>query len=172
MFIARFLVCFAALIVLPVGAEQSGPGLGVKASETMIENWSLDIFADGEGLPAGQGNAVAGKQVYQQYCLLCHGVKGGGGSAEELAGAEHNLIDNPPDKTIGTYWPYPTTIFDFVSRSMPLSAPGSLSNNEIYAVTAYLLYLNDIISETAVINAVSLPQVQMPNRLGFISTFH
>ena len=152
-------------------AQQSSSGLGQQASKRMLKTWNLDIFPDGWGLPGGQGNAVAGKKVYQQYCLSCHGVEGSGDSAEELAGAGHSLTDNPPDKTIGNYWPFATTIFDFTRRTMPLNAPGTLSNKQLYAVTAYLLYLNGIIQEQDVMNARTLPKVTMPNRDGFINDY-
>ncbi len=88
-----------------------------------------------------------------------------------MAGAAHGLTDDPPDKTIGTYWPYATTLFDFTRRSMPLNAPGTLDNDQLYAVTAYLLYLNGIIEQRTVMNASSLPTVKMPNRGGFIDVY-
>lgn len=103
--------------------------------------------------------------------MSCHGLDGTGDSADELAGAAHSLTDNPPDKTMGTYWPYATTIFDFIRRSMPLNALGVLNNNELYAITAYLLHLNGIIDEEKGINANTLPKVKMPNRDGFINIY-
>jgi len=149
-------------------AESTGPEWGQPASAALIQQWNSDVFPDGEGLPEGNGSAVAGERVYRDHCQSCHGVEGRGGSADELAGARHTLTDNPPDKTIGTYWPYASTVFDFIRRAMPLDAPGSLSNDELYAVTAYLLYLNELIQEKAPMNAKTLPQVKMPNREGFI----
>ena len=169
---AKFLLCLSVLIETPVWAQSpSGPNLGKPASRAMIERWNLDIFPDGQGLPAGWGNAVEGKQVYQTYCLSCHGTEGRGDSADELAGARHSLTDDPPDKTIGTYWPYATTIFDFTRRSMPLNSPGTLTENQLYAVTAYLLFLNNIIGERDEMNATTLPKVKMPNRQGFIDVY-
>ena len=156
-------VCFQS-----AQAESVGPEWGRPASETLIQNWNRDVFPDGEGLPEGNGSAGDGERIYQRQCQNCHGVEGRGGSADELAGAMHTLTDNPPDKTIGTYWPYATTVFDFIRRSMPLNAPGSLSNDELYAVTAYLLYLNGIIGQKDPMNARTLPKVKMPNREGFI----
>lgn len=147
------------------------PQLGKPASKQLIQQWNMDIFPNGKGLPKGKGNAIQGKKVYTKYCLSCHGVNGSGDSAEELAGAMHSLTDNPPDKTIGTYWPYATTLFDFTRRSMPLNNPRSLSNNQLYAVTAYLLHLNEIIEEDTIIDAHSLPKVTMPNRHGFINIY-
>jgi S-disulfanyl-L-cysteine oxidoreductase SoxD len=152
-------------------AQQLSPELGKPPSNTMLMNWNIDVFPDGEGLPKGAGDANQGKWVYEEHCQGCHGLEGGGGSAEELAGAQHGLLDNPPDKTIGTYWPYATTVFDFTRRSMPLNAPGSLSDDELYAVTAYLLYLNGIIGQQDVMNAKTLPKVKMPNRAGFINVY-
>ncbi len=158
------------LISLPVLADQS-PNLGKPASSAIIEVWNQDIFIDGRGLPTGQGNVIDGEKLYQQYCLACHGVEGSGGSAEELAGAMHSLTDNPPDKIIGNYWPYATTLFDFVRRSMPIDQPGILNNNQLYAVTAYILYLNGLISRHKAVNAKTLSIIKMPNRLGFINVY-
>lgn len=126
---------------------------------------------DGEGLPPGHGTAREGKPVYEKYCRSCHGRAGTGGSGDQLAGAEYGLTDEYPEKTIGTYWPYATTLFDFTRRSMPMQAPGTLTDDEVYAVTAYLLYLNGIIRATDEMNSDSLPKVRMPNRNGFINVY-
>jgi cytochrome c len=171
MFMRNFFLSVAFLISYPVWATEKAPNLGKPAAKSLEQRWNLDVFPDGTGLPAGSGNAAQGKKVYQQYCLSCHGADGKGGSAEELAGAKHGLMDNPPDKTIGTYWPYATTIFDFTRRAMPLNAPGVLSNDQVYAVTAYLLYLNRIIKENEIMNATTLPKVKMPNHNGFINSY-
>ncbi|MGR9071883.1 MAG: c-type cytochrome [Gammaproteobacteria bacterium] len=172
---------YAAVLLLPlwfgVGLSRAendpgfSPGLGEEADSAEVDKWNLDIFPDGRGLPKGFGSAVSGKKVYEIQCLQCHGPEGAGDSADELAGAMHSLTDDPPDKTIGTYWPYATTIFDFVRRSMPLHAPGSLSNGEIYSLTAYLLFLNGIVDEDDIIDAATLPAVEMPNRYGFINNY-
>ena len=156
------LVCFAT----------ETPHLGKPASPALVNAWNQDIFANGHGLPKGSGNAVMGKKVYERYCLSCHGVNGSGDSADELAGAQHTLTDNPPDKTIGTYWPYATTIFDFTRRSMPLNAPNSLSTDELYAVTAYLLYLNQLIDENDLITHKNLAKITLPNYQGFINQYN
>lgn len=168
MFIFRlslFLISFNGL------AAGLGPNLGKPASAQLIKQWNMDIFPNGKDLPKGQGNAIAGKIVYEKHCLSCHGLEGTGDSADELAGATHSLTDNPPDKTIGSYWPYATTLFDFTRRAMPLNTPGKLDNNELYAVTAYLLYLNHIIEKNLMINAKTLPKINMPNRKGFINVY-
>ncbi|MCK5830235.1 MAG: cytochrome c [Methylococcales bacterium] len=162
---------FVLLISFNVFSQEKDPNLGQPATLEIIERWNIDVFPSGKGLPEGQGTVHAGKKIYKAYCLSCHGLDGTGDSADELAGAAHSLTDKPPDKIIGTYWPYATTIFDFIRRSMPLNAPGILNNNELYAVTAYLLYLNDIIDKNRIINANTLPKVQMPNRYGFIDIY-
>lgn len=166
-------VCLTILLSLSVNgfAAEKSPNLGRSAPANKIKHWNTDVFPNGKGLPKGKGSAVVGEKVYKKYCISCHGVDGTGDSADELAGAGHTLTDNPPDKIIGTYWPYATTIFDFTKRSMPLNAPGILSNNEVYAVTAYLLYLNDIIKKDAVMDAKTLPKVNMPNKNGFIDIY-
>ena len=148
--------------------QPESPKLGHPASPQEIAAWSMNVFPDGRGLPPGRGTAVEGKNVYDGECASCHGPNGLGGSADELAGGQHGLTSPSPDKTIGTYWPFATTIFDFVRRSMPLHAPGSLSDDQLYAVTAYLLHLNGIIDEQTEMNATTLPWVKMPNRDGFV----
>lgn len=171
MFMRNLFLSLAILSTYPVFSAENSPNLGKPAPQALEKNWNLDVFPNGAGLPIGSGTAAQGKKVYQQYCLSCHGVDGTGDSAEELAGAKHGLTDSVPDKTIGTYWPYATTVFDFTRRSMPLNAPGILTNDQLYAVTAYLLYLNHIIKETDIINASTLPKVKMPNRDGFINSY-
>ncbi len=150
---------------------ETSPNLGKPPSIKLIKLWNIDIFPNGEGLPQGYGSVSLGKKVYNKHCVSCHGVDGSGHSAEELAGADHSLTDHPPDKTIGTYWPYATTLFDFTRRAMPLNTPGILNNNEVYSVTAYLLYLNKIIDKKSILTAKSLPKVKMPNRNGFINIY-
>jgi S-disulfanyl-L-cysteine oxidoreductase SoxD len=161
-----FSVCWSVAVI-----AQSSPDLGQVAPGDSLKQGRYDVFPEGEGLPQGSGNAKKGEAVYSQHCQTCHGFKGEGGSAEELAGAMHGLTDNPPDKTIGTYWPYATTLFDFIRRSMPLSAPGSLTDDQLYAVTAYLLYINQIIKSEDEISAKTLPQIIMPNHDGFVNVF-
>ncbi len=152
-----------------LNAAEKGPELGVHASAELVKRWDRDVFPNGRGLPKGQGTPKAGEAVYTRHCLSCHGYEGTGNSADELAGAAHQLTDNPPDKTIGTYWPYATTLFDFTRRSMPLDAPGILTDNEVYAVIAYLLYLNGIIAKDQIMNAHTLAKIKMPNQDGFIN---
>ncbi len=171
MFMRNLLIIICLLSGKWSEADPKGPGLGRKVSDETVAKWNRDIFPGGQGLPEGSGNAKNGKIVYEYYCLPCHGVEGSGDSADELAGAMHSLTDDPPDKTIGTYWPYATTLFDFTRRSMPMNAPGILTDDEVYAVTAYMLYLNHIIQEDDEMNAATLPKVVMPNRNGFINQY-
>lgn len=149
-------------------ADLEGPGLGKSASEEMIMLRNLNVYPDGTGLPTGKGTVAEGQKIFAAQCAVCHGERGIGGSAEELSGGEQGLTGEYPDKTIGTYWPYATTLFDFIRRSMPLPAPGSLSDNDIYAVTAYLLHVNEVLPEDASIGKHNLAQVKMPNHDGFI----
>ncbi len=150
-------------ISVSVVAKEQSPNLGKSASIQLIKQWNRDVFPNGEGLPNGVGTAIMGQAIYQQHCVACHGIEGMGDGAEELAGAEHLLTDTPPDKIIGNYWPYATTLFDFINRAMPLNKPGVLSVNEVYAVTAYLLYLNGIIQQSSIINPKTLVAIKMPN---------
>ena len=169
--ISRFLI-LTLIGINPLAAEtQAGPGLGTPASDAEVAAWDISVMPDGSGLPAGSGSAVEGKKVYEKKCLSCHGPRGEGASADQLAFAQMGLTDEWPEKTIGNYWPYATTLFDFNRRSMPMQAPGSLSDAENYAVTAYLLYLNGIIGEHEVLDAKSLAKVRMPNRDGFINVY-
>ena len=168
-------VAFEFLILsflnLAVAGTLQGPALGQPATPEQIAQWDIGIMPDGEGLPAGSGNAVQGKSVYDKHCVSCHGPAGIGGSALQLAGAQMPLTSDYPELTIGSYWPYATTVFDMVRRSMPMNAPGTLTDDEVYAVTAYLLYINNIIGEPDEMNAGSLPKVSMPNRNGFINIY-
>ncbi len=126
--------------------------------------------ADGRGLPSGGGSYAQGKKVYQQQCLACHGDKLQGGVGDRLIGGRGTLASATPVKTVESYWPYATTLFDYVKRAMPFNAPGSLTDDQIYAVTAYILGEANIIPKDEVIDAKTLPQVKMPNRNGFITT--
>jgi len=150
---------------------QEGPNLGIPADPEEVAAWDIDIGPDGAGLPPGAGTAAEGKAVYVIQCLTCHGPEGNGQLNDVLVGGHSSLTDPAPVKTIGSFWPYATTIFDYIRRSMPYLTPRTLSDDEIYALTAYLLYLNGIIAEDEVIDAQSLPSVVMPNRDNFILAY-
>jgi S-disulfanyl-L-cysteine oxidoreductase SoxD len=148
------------------------PGLGQPVTETDLVKWDLSIGPDGAGLPPGSGNAAQGAAIYVQKCEVCHGKDGGGGNANKLFGGIGTLA-GPGEavKTVGSYWPYATTVFDFTRRAMPWTQPKSLTADETYALTAYILKLNGIVGDNDVMNAESLPKVKMPNRDGFVSAY-
>ena len=148
-------------------AAQEGPGLGVEATPEQVAAWSLTVLPDGTGLPPGSGTARAGAAIYAQKCLACHGAEGKDGPNDRLAGGHGTLADAAPVKTVGSYWPYATTVFDYVRRAMPFTQPQSLASDEVYALTAYLLYLNGVVGQDEVIDAQTLPAVEMPNRANF-----
>jgi S-disulfanyl-L-cysteine oxidoreductase SoxD len=150
-----------------LSATQQSPRLGVPATAEQIDGWDIGIGPDGKGLPDGSGTAAEGAEVYAIKCLACHGAEGAGQPNDVLAGGHGTLTDAAPVKTIGSYWPYATTVFDYIRRAMPYTQPQSLTDDEVYAVTAYLLRLNGIIGEGDVMNAETLPRVAMPNRDNF-----
>ena len=163
------LVLAAAGFSLAAGAaDLEGPRLGRPVPADVAARASLNVFPDGRGLPPGRGNAVQGEPLFRQHCAMCHGAGGKGASAEELSGGSEPLTSEYPDKTIGLYWPYATTVFDITRRAMPMFAPGSLTADEVYAITAYLLAANGVIGERDEMNAQSLPKVRLPNREGFV----
>jgi hypothetical protein len=170
----RSLIILGVLVLAATSSQAhaepaaKAPHLGTAMSENEITKWDLTIFPDGRGLPPGRGTAIEGRDVYAQKCASCHGEKGEGATAEELVGEPTPPSADNPSKPIGSYWPFATTIFDFIRRSMPPAAPGSLSADQIYAVTAYLLAANKIIADKDEINAETLPKIKMPNRDGFI----
>jgi mono/diheme cytochrome c family protein len=147
------------------------PTFGVGRTPTPEELTAIDIEVtpDGAGLPTGSGTAAAGKAVYTSRCETCHGPTGTEGPQDMIAGGRGSLATPTPLKTVGSYWPYATTLWDYIHRAMPFDHPGTMTADEIYATTAYVLYLNGIIAEQDAINQTTLPQVKMPNRNGFTS---
>jgi mono/diheme cytochrome c family protein len=143
-------------------------GLGQAASEAEIRAWNIDVSAAGHGLPSGRGTVKQGAPVYAAKCAVCHGPTGTEGPKDKLVGGQNTLKSPKPVKTIGSYWPYAPTLYDYLRRAMPFNAPGSLTSDEIYSVIAWLLFQNGIVPEDAVMDAQTLPLVQMPNRNGFI----
>lgn len=160
-----------AATVLATAAAQEGPDLGETPSPELIAAWDISVAPDGAGLPPGSGTAVEGAPVYAVNCLVCHGQEGEGLLNDRLVGG-HGTIGGPAArKTVGSYWPYATTIFDYVRRAMPYLQPQSLTNDEVYALTAYLLYLNGIINENDTMNSATLPAIDMPNRDNFVLAY-
>ena len=156
-------------LALAAAALAESPNLGTPISPEDLAPWDISIGPDGAGLPAGSGTVKQGETVFMAKCQACHNEKGAGQPNDRLVGGRGTLAgDKPAIKTVGSYWPYATTLFDYVRRAMPLNESKSLSNDEVYGVVAYLLNLNGVIAETETINAQSLPKVMMPNRDGFI----
>ena len=170
---SRLLAAALALLVFSPTALAEGTQAGRLATLNEIAPWDISIDPSGAGLPPGSGTSQQGQAVYADKCVACHGEKGAGKPNDQLVGGRGSLSgDQPPIKTVGSFWPYATTLFDYVRRAMPLGAPKSLSDEEVYAVAAYILQLNGIIGEADVMNAHTLPKVQMPNRDGFVSFSH
>jgi cytochrome c len=152
-------------------AAQEGPGLGVPITAEELAPWDISIQPDGAGLPPGSGDAAAGAQVYAVHCVACHGASGAGQPNDRLVGGQGTLTELAQVRTIGSFWPYASTVFDYIRRAMPFHAPQSLGNDDVYAVTAYLLAENGIIDKDAKLDARSLARVRMPNRDGFIMSY-
>jgi mono/diheme cytochrome c family protein len=146
--------------------EQTGKsaplGIGRAASADEIRKIDIDVMPDGRGLPPGKGTVAEGAAVYAAKCQSCHGEKGRGKPFDQLVGKEPNV------KTVGNYWPYATTLYDYTFRAMPFAQPGTLTPDETYAVVAYLLHLNEIVPENSIMDAKTLPQVKMPARDKFV----
>jgi cytochrome c len=181
----RLLVSFGVtVLVVGVAAAQAPPqrfGFGEPAPRDLIARLDIDVRPDGTGLPPGGGTAREGGETYARQCAVCHGPKGEGGQAERLVGAEpQGLAPFGPEYetwragrpdvpfTIGNYWPYAATLFDYIRRAMPANAPGTLDADETYSVVAWLLAQNGIIADTAVMNAETLPKVTMPAHKRFV----
>src|SRR2546425_7699598 len=164
----------AVLIALALGSSAAfgqSPNLGTPISPTEIAAWDISILRDGSGLPPGSGSPAQGSSIFAAKCAMCHGENGKGGQNAALVGGPPLTSGINATKTIANFWPYATTLFDFTRRAMPWPQPRTLTNDEVYALTAYILSLNTIIGESDVMNANTLPKVRMPNRDGFIVRF-
>lgn len=166
------IVSAAALPFL--ASSQETVRLGTPISEDQLAEFDLVAEPNGNGFPAGSGTARQGKAVYDANCAACHAENGEGISGNTVIVGGDMQSEGPPLRTVGSYWPYASTVFDFVRRAMPADRPKSLSDEEVYQVVAYVLYLNGIVGEDQVLNAETLPQIEMPNVDGFIdrSTIH
>ena len=168
----RFSALAAALLAACAASWAQSPkyNLGRTPTDKEIRAWDISVGPEGKELPPGSGNAVVGAKIYAEKCALCHGPTATEGKFLHgvLVGGKESLTTLEPMKTIGSYWPYATTIFDYTRRAMPWRQPKTLTDDEVYALTAYILANNNIIGATDVMNAETLPKVQMPNRDGFI----
>jgi S-disulfanyl-L-cysteine oxidoreductase SoxD len=173
--VAVLLVAAAAPAQSPRSSEAStSPNLGRPISEADVKNWDIAVLPNGVGLPAGQGTPQEGAKIYAEKCSACHGEGGRGGVAPfypALVGGLPLTSGIETTKTIANYYAYATTVFDYVRRAMPYNAPRSLTDHEVYALTAYILSLNKLIGENDVMDAQTLPKVKMPNRDNFIMPY-
>jgi len=160
-----FAIAFSASAALG-----QAPNLGKPLSPAEIAAWDINVLPDGTGLPSGSGTPAEGARVYSAKCAVCHGENGKGGTSARLVGGEP-IKDMESEKTIANFWPFATTLFDYIRRAMPWRQPKSLTNDEVYSLTAYILSLNKIIGENDTMDAQTLPKVRMPNRDGFIVRF-
>jgi len=156
-------------------SDQELFNFGHSATHEEIQKWDLDVRPDGTGLPKGKGTVQAGKTLYATKCAFCHGENGEGGLNDRLVARPGEIFPQGDSacgfecRTIGNYWPYATTLYDYILRSMPMNAPGSLAFDEVYSISAYLLYLNDIISEDVELTAITLKKIIMPAHDKFIT---
>jgi cytochrome c len=163
-------IVFAILLYASASGvrAQSAYGIGRPATAAEIAGWNIDVGRDGSNLPEGRGSVGQGRDVFAQQCASCHGEKGEGGLGDRLVGGQGTLGTPKPIRTVGSYWPYATTLFDYIRRAMPQNAPQSLSNDELYAVSAYILNLNGLVAADATLEAKSLAVINMPNRDKFV----
>jgi cytochrome c len=163
--IAAFAVVLAW--VTPTWA-QSPYGIGRAATPAEIAGWNIDVDRYGNNLPPGSGSVSHGREVFDQQCAACHGAKGEGGVGDQLVGGQGTLATPKPVRTVGSYWPYAPTLFDYIRRAMPQNAPQSLSDEDVYAVSAYILHMNGLLSAEATLDANTLSAIKMPNRNMFV----
>jgi len=166
--------CIAAFALLALAGAtralaQGAYGIGRTATPAEIAGWYIDIDRDGNNLPPGRGSVSRGHEVFDQQCASCHGAKGEGGLGDRLVGGQGTIATPKPVRTVGSFWPYAPTLFDYIRRAMPLNAPQSLDNNDVYAVSAYILNLNGLLPADATLDAKSLSAIKMPNRSMFVS---
>ena len=152
-----------------LAAQSPKYGVGRPPTPEQIRDLGAAIAPDGTGLPEGSGTVAAGREIFAAKCAKCHGEKAQGDVGPALVGGQGTLNTAKPLKTVGSYWPYATTVWDYINRAMPFDQPGLLKPPEVYAVVAYILNLNGIVANDQVMDAKSLPKVKMPNRNGFVA---
>ena len=166
-------LCIAAFAVVALACATSAQaqvpyGIGRVATPAEIAGWKIDIDRYGNNLPPGSGSVGHGREVFNQQCAACHGAKGEGGVGDRLVGGQGTLATPEPVKTVGSYWPYAPTLLDYIRRAMPQNAPQSLSNDDVYAVSAYIHHLNGLLPAEATLDAGTLSAIKMPNREMFV----
>ncbi|WP_298091611.1 c-type cytochrome [uncultured Sphingomonas sp.] len=170
MFLARLALAVTALAFSGASAAQTtAPRLGRSAPADLIRRMDRTVDSVGTGLPKGSGTVASGRAIFATKCASCHGEGGTGSMAEAVAGGRGTLASLRPIKTVGSYWPFATTLFDYIRRAMPLSAPQTLADSEVYGLVAYLLSIDGIVPGNVRLNRMNLPRIQMPNRHGFVS---
>ena len=165
--------CLFLLMVMALGLSapaqaQHQYGIGRVATPAEVDGWNIDIGRNGENLPAGSGSVSHGHEIFDQQCAACHGAKGEGGVGDRLVGGQGTIATPKPVKTVGSFWPYAPTLFDYIRRAMPQNAPQSLGNDDVYAVSAYILNMNGLLAADAVLDARTLSAIKMPNRSMFV----
>jgi hypothetical protein len=166
---SRTAMLAVVMLACATAAQAQGRyGIGRPTTPAEIAGWNIDIDRYGHNLPPGSGSVSHGREVFAQQCAACHGAKGEGGIGDRLVGGQGTLATPKPVKTVGSYWPYAPTLFDYIRRAMPQNAPESLSNDDVYAVSAYILNLNGLLSADAILDARTLREVGMPNRRMFV----
>src|ERR1700734_1173529 len=166
---SRFALAIAAMAVSGAASAAERYDFGRPATPAEIAGWNIEASPSGAGLPPGHGDARQGAAIFADKCAGCHGAHGEGKPMDRLVGGVGTLRGKKPEKNVGSFWPYATTLFDYVRRAMPLNAPQSLSPDEVYAVSAYVLFLNGIVPQDAALDADNLARINMPNRDGFVS---
>jgi cytochrome c len=154
----------------PAATANERLGIGDTPSADLIKAWNIDISPAGTNLPEGSGSVFQGRQVFADSCASCHGEHGTEGPMDRLVGGKGTLDTNEPVMTVGSYWPYATTLYDYIRRAMPFNNPQSLTYDQIYAVAAYILNMNGIVPDDAALDKNSLPKIKMPNRGAFEET--
>ena len=169
--LVKKLLIFLLIVIIPnlLIAKERKFSLGKIATKTEIAGWDIDVRPDGLGAPIGSGSAIIGEEVYAEQCASCHGDFGEGLDRwPELVGGEDSLDTHDPVKTTGSYWPYASTMYDYIYRAMPFGVAQSLTHDETYQVVAYLLYMNEIIEEDYILNDKNIGKIKMPNVEGFL----
>jgi S-disulfanyl-L-cysteine oxidoreductase SoxD len=162
------ILAVVTLMCATFAQAQSPYGIGRAATPAEIAGWNIDIDRDGHNLPPGSGSVSHGHEIFDQQCAACHGANGEGGVGDRLVGGRGTLATPNPIRTVGSYWPYAPTLFDYIRRAMPQNAPQSLGNDDVYAVSAYILNLNGLLPADAMLDARTLPAIKMPNRSMFV----